>query len=166
MRSQDKPDDLLARFPGPVTLRPSRTKWLLILLGSIAFTATGAWMVADGKTMGWFALVFFGLCAIPACAALLPGAGGLKLDRDGIEVTNMFRRHSYRWQDVTGFEAVGVPPSGTRMVVFDFAGAAGKTIAKLNVGLVGRNAALPDTYGLSADVLAGLMARWRERAVT
>ena len=34
-----------------------------------------------------------------------------------------------------------------------------------NVGIVGRNAALPDTYGLSADDLAQLMAQWRERAL-
>jgi len=41
----------------------------------------------------------------------------------------------------------------------------GRTVAKLNVSLVGRNAGLPDTYGLSADVLADLMDRWRDRAV-
>ena len=38
-------------------------------------------------------------------------------------------------------------------------------LAKMNVAIVGRDAAIPDTYGLSADALAQLMAQWRERAL-
>jgi len=165
MGSQDKANDILARFPGPVTLRPSRLKWFLVLLICAAFTAGGIAMVADGATGGWFVLVFFGLGVPLSIAAMLPGAGGLTLDRNGFEITNLFRRQSYVWPDVSGFEAARIPPAGNNMVVFDHAGAVGRTVAKLNVSLVGRNAGLPDTYGLSADVLADLMDRWRDRAV-
>jgi hypothetical protein len=51
------------------------------------------------------------------------------------------------------------------MVVYDDITQGTKSIAKLNVGLVGRNSGLPDTYGHSADNLAQLMAQWRERAL-
>jgi hypothetical protein len=157
-------DDILARFPGPVTLSPSRRKWALILLISAGFTAIGVWMVASGNTTGWFPLAFFGLCAVAAVIAMLPGAGGLKLDRDGFAITNLFRSHSYRWQETSGFAVARV--SGNKMVVFDDVNAAGHAIASMNVGLVGRNAALPDTYGLGADTLAELLTFWRARAVT
>jgi hypothetical protein len=49
--------------------------------------------------------------------------------------------------------------------VYDDVNVSTKRIAKFNVGIVGRNAALPDTYGLSADNLAQLMVQWRERAL-
>jgi hypothetical protein len=51
------------------------------------------------------------------------------------------------------------------MVVYDDVTQSSKAIAQLNVGIVGRNAGLPDTYGLSADDLAQLMAQWRDRAL-
>ena len=51
------------------------------------------------------------------------------------------------------------------MVVFDNAAVTEKTLAKLNAGLVKRNSGLPDTYALRAADLAGLMTKWRIRAV-
>jgi hypothetical protein len=159
-----KADDILARFPGPVMLTPSRRKWILILLISAGFTAIGIWMVARGDTTGWFPLAFFGLCTVAGVIALLPGAGGLRLDRDGFAVTSLFRSHTYRWHDTSGFAVTRI--SGNKMVVFDDVNAAGRAIASVNVGLVGRNAGLPDTYGLGADALAELLTFWRARAVT
>jgi hypothetical protein len=95
---------------------------------------------------------------------LLPGAGGLTLDRNGFRATSLFRSSSSRWQDVTGFEPASIPPSLQKLVVYDDINLTGRKIANLNVALVGRNAALPDTYGLSADDLARLMMLWRDRA--
>ena len=59
-----------------------------------------------------------------------------------------------------------IPPTGPTMVVFDDADAKGRALGKLNVSMVGRNSGVPDTYGMSAEDLAGLMAQWRERAVS
>ena len=50
------------------------------------------------------------------------------------------------------------------MVVFDDASRKG-TLASVNVGLTGRNSALPDTYGLSTEDLASIMESWRGRAL-
>jgi hypothetical protein len=51
------------------------------------------------------------------------------------------------------------------MVVYDDAERKSTMMARASVAICGRSAGLPDTYGLSADDLAQLMARWRERAV-
>ncbi len=159
------PAQTLARFPGPVTIYPSRKKWLLVFAGGALFTAGGAWMIASGDASGWFVLIFFALVAIVAAAALLPGAGALMLDGDGFEVTNLFRHHRSRWPDTAGFTAARIPPARQTMVVYNDATQTAKSLAKINVAIVGRNSALPDTYGLSADQLAGMMAQWRERAL-
>jgi hypothetical protein len=155
----------LARFPGPVRLYPSRKKWFLILLISALFTVVGFWMVAESASSGWYALIFFAACLVVSVIMLLPGAGGLVLDRDGFRMTSLFRSHRVRWQDATGFEPISIPYSNQRLVGFDHA-AAGRTIAALNTAIAGHNAALPDTYGFSVDELAQLMLRWQERAAT
>jgi hypothetical protein len=156
--------EILSRFPGPLTLYPSRKKWLLFFLIGALFAAGGGWMINRGEGSGWFVLIFFGLAAIVAAAAMLPGAGGLTLDRDGFEVTNLFRSYRARWHDTAGFTAVRIPHA-QMMVVYDDAKQSGKGLAQLNVAIAGRGAGLPDTYGLSADDLAQLMAQWRDRAV-
>jgi hypothetical protein len=162
--SDSRVDVILSRFPGPATLYPSRMKWLLVLLIGVLFAVVGYWMVSDGDRRSWFVLVFFAAVSIVAAVMLLPGAGGLTLDRNGFRATSLFRSSSSRWQDVTGFEPASIPPSLQKLVVYDDINLTGRKIANLNVALVGRNAALPDTYGLSPDDLARLMMLWRDRA--
>jgi hypothetical protein len=158
------PDAIVAKFPGPVTLFPSRVRWFGILLVSMVLAAGGIHMIADRSYFGWLVAGFFGLCTIVAAAMLLPGAGALKLDRDGFEVTSLYRRHRTRWPDATGFEAVAVPFRAQRMVVYDDVSLAGRSLAKLSVAIAGHNAGLPDTYGLAVDDLVALLKAWRARA--
>jgi hypothetical protein len=163
--AQDKVAEILARFPGPVTLAPSRLKWVLILLGCAGFVAIGILLMPKSEAMTWFAIVFFGVGTAVALVMLMPGAGGMKLDGAAFEFTSLFRSHSVPWRDATGFMAGTIPRAGKMMVFFDDARARGKALGQLNVSMTGRNAAVPDTYGLSADDLASLMAQWRERAL-
>ena len=164
MTTDNDPAAILARFPGPVRLTPSPRKWLLILAGGLVFVACGIWMRNDNAVMAWLCIAFFGLGTLIAGAMLLPGAAGLVLDADGFEVTNIFRRQRTRWADVTGFTVADIPPSGQKLVVYDDARVKNSTLGKINTSLAGRDAALPDTYGLAPQALANLMAGWRERA--
>ena len=59
-----KGDAILAQFPGPVKLYPSRRKWLLLLLFSAVLTAGGVHMVATAEPRGWAVLIFFGVGTI------------------------------------------------------------------------------------------------------
>jgi hypothetical protein len=170
MPGPDNPAEILARFPGPVMLLPSRKKWLGILLLCVVFVAIAVWMILTGDSSdqldAWGALAFFGVGAVICVVALLPGAGGLKLDRETFKFTNLYRTQSMRWQDTSGFITAKIPPARKEFVVFDDVNAKKRMLAKFNVGLIGRNSGLPDTYGLSATDLANLMAQWRDRAVT
>jgi hypothetical protein len=165
MRSDKNAEAILRTFPGPLTLYPSRRKWILMLLGGAVFDAIGIAMVADGESWGWFGLIFFGLCTIGAAVMLLPGAASLELDRDGFQATTLFRHHRTRWRDATGFEPVSIPPSMQKMVAYDDVNAASRALANLNVAIASHNSALPDTYGLSAADLARVMTQWCEQAL-
>ena len=156
-------DAILARFPGPVTLYPSRRKWLLLLLFSAVLAAEGVHMVATAEPHGWAVLIFFGVGTIVSAVMLVPGAAGLTLDRDGFTLISLFRANRSRWQDVSGFQAITISPK--TMVGFDDATAKGKALAELSTAIAGRSGALPDTYGLAVEELVRLMVQWRERAV-
>src|SRR5262245_823235 len=116
-------DEVLSRFPGPVTLRPSRRRILLILLGSLVFVAGGVWMILaeavarEERWMLWGSTGFFALCAAVAVVMLLPGAGKLVLDGDGFETTSLFRTFRIRWADTSVFEVFSI--HSQKMVVFD-----------------------------------------------
>jgi hypothetical protein len=162
--TKSKTELTLARYPGPVAFKPSRMKWLLVSLGSAVFTAGGIGMVATEADKGWFVLIFFAFCLAVSAIMLLPGAGGLVLDADGFQATSLFCHYRLRWQDVTGFEPISLPYVRRRMVGYNIS-SIGPTIGTLTTVISGRNASLPDTYGFSADELAELMQRWRDRAV-
>ena len=96
---------------------------------------------------------------------MLPGAASLKLDREGFEVINLFRRHRTQWKDVGDFSIAAIPPSNIVLVVYDDATVENNKIAQFSIKLTGRNAALNDTYGLAAEDLAQAMTQWRARAL-
>lgn len=163
--TSDQTDDFTARFPGPVRFHPSRLKFVLLLIVCLLFSFGGIYMVRDGASGGWAVLLFFGLGVLVCIAIVLPGANGLTLGPDGFEVRSMYRGARTRWQDASGFMSAQIPPYGHNMVVYDDATIKPGMLAKANVGMTGRNAALPDTYGMNADGLAALMEAWRARAL-
>ena len=164
MPSQDKVDEILSRFPGPVKLDRSPRKWIWVLLACSVFVAIGVGLMPKDEVETWFVIAFFGLGVLVAAAMLLPGAGGLVLSQHSFEMTSLFRRHSCRWQATSGFRVMQIPRAGG-MVVFDDTDAKTSKMGRVNASLVGRSSALPETYGLSAEDLARLMEQWRERAL-
>jgi hypothetical protein len=170
MSSKSCVDAILAQFPGPVILYPSRRKYLLMLIGSLIFVVGEIWIIwgtgdsgPRGPALFLFGggLIFFGWCAIVFSVMLLPGAGGLRLDREGFETTRLFRHHRSRWQDVSGFDLDAIRtvyPRYPHRVVYNDKNPSGR--------FTGGDATLPSlTYGFSAAKLADLMNRWRWRAL-
>ena len=161
-----KAASILSRFPGPVTLYPSRRKWLLVLLVGLVLGAGGVLMLRAGEWLGWLSLVFFAVVSLTALAAMLPGSSRLRLDKDGFEVRMLFRGSRKRGAETSEFGAAPIPPSGQVFVVFDDLTTTHKTLAGISTAIVGRNGALPDTFGLAAEDLAQLMTEWRRRALS
>jgi hypothetical protein len=166
MFSTTKRGDIIARFPGPVTLYPSRLKWGLILTGFMLFTFVGCAMVINGDKGGWFVVYFCSAGTLIGIIPLLPGGGGLTLDQYGFETVNMFRRTRTRWRDASGFETMVQAAAPGSQVVYDDASRNQDFDPAANpLWVAGHNAALPDTYGLRAKDLAWVMESWRTRAL-
>ena len=164
MPADDKIAAILSSFPGPVTLYPSRKKWLFLFSAGALFSAGGLAMARSGETVGWYMFALFGIVALIPLVVMLPGSGWLVLDRDGFDYKTIFISKRARWRDASNFRAGKIPPAGTKLVLYDDASTTGLN-ADLTTTFTGRNSTLGDTYGFSPDDLARLMAQWRERAV-
>src|SRR5881392_2270479 len=61
----------------PVTLRSSRKKMLLMLVGSLVFVAAGLLFPTQYRALNVSMVIFFGLCAVAFCVNLLPNSSYL-----------------------------------------------------------------------------------------
>jgi hypothetical protein len=155
--SCDRVARLLAAYPGPVTLKASRTGWVMMAL-CVVLTAASIAAAADGIPesafeMGLYALLSAGYSA---CALLW---GELQLDKNGFQAT-LFRHRQHLWTEVCDFRAgyysgvqfnVGRP----RLLNAD----------RMGARFAPSNDTLSDNYGLKAEELADFMEAWRSAAL-
>ena len=97
----DPVTEIIQRYPGPVTLRSPWKENLLsaifypfmFVLGIVLLLTHNAIMIGFGAL---FALCGF-LASLAYTVSLTPGASSLVLDRNGFEVTFLFRKHAHAW---------------------------------------------------------------------
>lgn len=142
-----------------VTLRSSRGKWFGILLVSLGFVAASVFVMFVGKVVvGYVAIGFFGLCAIVGAIGLIKPISVLRITQKDLKLVGWRRVTTYGWDEIDHFgvarmqhgKLVGIT------LVPAHPGATSKW-AKLNLGICGYHAALPDTYGMSAEGLTDLL---------
>lgn len=102
------------------TIALSKTKILLLVLGSLAFVGIGVWMVSMDATLiaaqrrfnspllihglGYLSIVFFGLCGVIGLNKVCDKKPGLILSNTGItENTSGLSAGFVPWHEVTGF---------------------------------------------------------------
>ena len=165
---------LLAAYPGPVTLKPSRMKWGIVTALGVVMTAAcilvgvlaclgvraGQHDASIGLAVSVFGVLFFG-GSTALCARTL-WAGALQLGGRGFQVT-LFGRKEYLWVEVSDFEPYRQgAASGVR---FNAVQPRSRFNGRMNVWLGYSNDALTDTYGLAAEELADLLEAWRSTAL-
>jgi hypothetical protein len=87
-----------------IVLGANKKMAMAMLLGSAAGFAGGITMISQGEHVaGWGVVLFCGWCVTASAYMLLPGAGELRADRSGIQVSALFRRQKLAWSDVNCF---------------------------------------------------------------
>jgi hypothetical protein len=160
------PNAILARFPGPVTLTPSR--WLLwfappLMAGGTVFSVYLLIKAIEAGSSeiiyAGLAVIVFGFFTIRTLIRLLPGHTSLTLDSSGFHIRNAYVRSSWLWRNVSNFRVE--VPNDDRLpdrVIFDVAG---KKPLRGSAG----GGSLPEGSRLRLADLATLMNAWRERAL-
>ena len=147
-----------------VVLRPRIRKPLIQCMTSALFFTGGLWMVLEYAPKGWFVTIFFGIALLFSLLQLLPGANSLTLTKSGFTIKSLFRRHFIAWEDVQSFQLGKL--AGEVAVCFNYhAHHMRQHKAKqFNRLLTGNEAALPDTYGLTAENLLSLLEAWKMKS--
>jgi hypothetical protein len=150
----------------PVTLLPARkTLWKHLIVMSLV-AGMGAFSVYGGvaSVAGWGLLAIGGILMLIAIVQLLPGAASLTLDEDGFHVTGLYRRTSYRWDEIEGF-GVYQANGKKKMCGFNFLeGSRPKSfLMNMSRSKIGYEAALGDLYGPDPDALAEMMNAYLDR---
>jgi len=147
----------------PLTLYPSRKQMLLLLAVSSGFVTGGIWMALRGERMGYFCAAFFGVCALVFLTQLHPRAAYLQLEPGEFTYCSLFRKHSVPWTDVAEFAPARV--GFNRLVGWNYRPGRCRYVrmASVSKGLTGKEAALPDNYGLKPEALAELLNRLLEQ---
>jgi hypothetical protein len=155
--------DILANFPGPITLYPSFKEFAKFIAWGATFTGISVFFSLGGDKVMMVCLAFFGVATLVFVIMILPGASAVCLNENGFDLTYFYRTKTFRWSEVDDFSIV----TFRRRSVVEFNAAALRhtVIGKIDAALGHRNWTLPSTYGLSADDLAELMTRWRKRAL-
>jgi hypothetical protein len=166
-------EEILSKFPGPVTIKSSRLKIAALLLIAIVMAGTSLYLLEFEQNpryrtwlAAWGILIFFSV-GIPIFAVmLLPNASYLKLGPREFELVSLFKKARIPWRNAMNFRLDPIMPmNNKKMLVFDYTPLPGEQISKWLGAIARGRGALPGTYRLNQADLADLMNQWRERAL-
>lgn len=152
------PASLLARYPGPVAIHPSRFKLALHVIVATDFVAAAMWLAFHPRMQAWWpgyfleaaAGLYFGWYAAGYARLLLSGAPFLVLHAEGFSADSGVSRWQVRWEDVH----VGL-----------FCGIHYRDRSRMQRDWLGQKVWLPRIQPMRRSQLSALMQQWRERAV-
>jgi hypothetical protein len=145
----------------PVTYRTRPAKMALLALGSGVFVSIGLWLSPREPFLALACIIFFGLCGAVGVVGLLPNSSYLTLTEQGFLFVSLFRKRFVAWSNVESFVPVRIQRK--KMVGWNYSSdyQASARLRRVSFAMTGVEAALPDTYGISAEQLAELMNELR-----
>lgn len=153
-------------LPDRMELKPNRLSWFFMFLISAGFVAIAIWIgPKEDPGLFWFGGGFFLICALVSTPLMLGVGSRLILERDSFTCHTLFRSFTRKWRECSDF--LPVYAGARRFVGFTTQQdeAAHPNMAAVNRAVLGASAAVPETFGISAEELADLMNRFRARAL-
>lgn len=148
-----------------IVLRVDKKKAVVMLLASSAFVAAGISMIIRNEDVmvAWICALFFGLGVPVSIYMLMPGAGELRIDRNGIQMRAMFRPWKLSWSDINGFYVgrIRAGYASTKMIGIEYS----DSYQKLRIGrqlanaMTGMQGALPNNFKCSAEEVCEVLNR-------
>jgi hypothetical protein len=156
-------------YPNPMTLVASKAQQLIgaLVMGAFFFLCGGLGLVQGQRDVPyWLFVAFFGVLGAFFLWFALAAKSTLTLTREGFAFKTPISAHTYQWSDIETFGWGTMNRNPT--VFFKFAahynGPKPPLSSLAGVMAQGFEMALPGTYGMSAEAMAALLLRWKERS--
>jgi hypothetical protein len=145
-----------------MTLYPKKTFAIKLLVMCVTIVAMGLLLAQSHPWIGYPLAGFFGLCIPLAVVVLLPGSTYLRIEEDGLTISNLFRKTLFLWDVIDEFLVVELKRRGVnvgKIVGFNCVQsydrfAAGRRRAR---AINQCEVALPGDYGMKVEELAELL---------
>jgi hypothetical protein len=148
-------DDLLAQYPGPLTLYPSVSAALFLPAFSFLMVLLFAFLLPNPHNY-WLGVIGLGSLTLIFVIGALQTAS-LTLKDDGFETDTLFATRKSFWRNVTNIRTYYIYKAGRKVVLND---------AQIGTSFIGYNVVLGSSYeGMKPDNLADLMKAWQARAL-
>lgn len=146
-----------------LVIRGSRLKMAAAALVFFLIMLGGYLMVTEGKSFGWFVMVFFGFATASFFFFLLKGLPRLLLTQQGFEIITMFKPAVFAWSDLTGFYISQV--SGVKLIGMNFSCGYKKqrTFRNFTERFTGVASAITNDYVKSPEEICSILNEWLER---
>ena len=146
----------------PVTLRSNKKRTIYLFILSVSISLTAILLYSDHPVVAILGAFFFSLGALVSGIQLLPQASYLRLTKEGFVLCSLFRKHTYNWAEIEGFGITCI--HNNRMVAWNFSTSykGHPSMRQLSAALSGYEAALPETYGFTAEELTVILAGLHE----
>jgi len=178
MSKSPSSEDAIASFLGPAVLFSSRPNLWFLAFFEIVTILTSSFAIVIGLShpearfvvcIGPVGLLYSVVFGIKLASLSSPDAISLRLTSSGFEVAAGLQKRTFLWTQVSDFDVFAGRRSSEK-VVFRYDG---PHRSPFRVGMNwldaafagGRNAYLPDTYGLRTADLVRVLTTWRELAV-
>ena len=177
MSKSPSSQDTIASFPGPVVFFSTRPKLWFLVFFEIVTILTSSFAILIGLWhlearfavgIGLLGLLYSVAFGIKLAGLSSPDAISLRLTSSGFEVVAGLQKRTFLWTQVSDFDVLRGRRSAKIVFRYD-----GPHRSSFRVGLnwldaafaKGRNAYLPETYGLRTEDLVRVLTTWRELAV-
>ena len=108
----------------------------------------------------WLVIIVCGVGALVVVALLLSGGSSLRLDQEGVEQVNMFRRTRFLWKDI---ESINMTKTrGGSVIALNFKSGHPRH-SEVSRSLVGIDAVLGNIYSVSLEELCAELQNWHQR---
>ena len=162
---------------GELRLQGNRSFAAVALLGSLLLLGASLAFASSLGARGWWGPVLFGMGVIVFGAQLIPGMMYLELTPHGFASRQLLKTFRYQWRDASGLAQQWDGPTFARRQIVGFRYAPTITLPdsasvprfmKGNrlpgaLGALGIPGRVTGNYGMTAEELASLMNRWRDR---
>jgi hypothetical protein len=141
-------------------LQPAWKQIWLYAAGFVVLFVIGVLMIPELPVVGAINVGFSVIGITVMLWSVLSSGASLRLDGEGFSYATMFRRYSFKWQEVDHFGVIKI--GLTEVVGYTLSAAAKRTDGNIqNKHSIGFDGFMPSAYGRSPAELAELMEKWR-----
>jgi hypothetical protein len=117
-------------------------------------------MMNERPFFAWFTVLLFGVFALMGAVRLFSDAESLRLDKNGFEITGVFKRSRFQWKDIKSIRLATI--QRVSVIAVDYKDGDLRR-NKVSRSLVQMDAKIANIYDVPLNEILLILKEWHER---